>query len=90
VVITESLSTGVNEVASAELSLFPVPAQDHLIVNGLKAQNQPVRILDATGRLVLRTSLSTERLAIGELPTGAYVLQIITSEGPVQRTFTKE
>jgi hypothetical protein len=38
----------------------------------------------------LRTSLSTERLAIGELPTGAYVLQIITAEGPVQRTFTKE
>jgi len=40
--------------------------------------------------LVLRSTLATDRLDVSELPAGAYVMQIFTEQGPVQRSFTKE
>ena len=89
-VVTEGLSTGMVEEEASPISLFPVPAKDQLTINGLAGQQAPVRVLDATGRLVLRSTLATDRLDVSELPAGAYVMQIFTEQGPVQRSFTKE
>jgi len=89
-VVTEGLSTGMVEEEASSISLFPVPAKDQVTINGLAGQQAPVRVLDATGRLVLRSTLATDRLDVSELPAGAYVMQIFTEQGPVQRSFTKE
>jgi hypothetical protein len=89
-VVTEGLSTGLVDEEASSVSLFPVPAKDQLTISGLSGDQTPVRVMDATGRLVLRATLATDRLDVSELPAGAYVMQLFTSTGTVQRTFTKE
>jgi hypothetical protein len=89
-VIVEGISTGLNANADAQLRIFPVPALDNISVTGLGNGPIPVRVLDATGRLVLRGSLQNERLDVSDLTPGTYVLQLFTPNGTSQRSFTKE
>jgi hypothetical protein len=89
-VIVEGLSTGLNTTTSARISLFPVPAQDHLTVQGIGSEAAPVRVLDATGRLVLRGNVRNERLAVDGLPPGVYVLELFHAGVTSQHTFVKE
>ncbi|MEZ4757698.1 MAG: FG-GAP-like repeat-containing protein [Flavobacteriales bacterium] len=89
-VIVEGVSTGLAAQRDEQVQLFPVPAQDILTVSGLGSGQVPVRVLDATGRLVLRGNLLNERLDVSGLTPGAYVLQVFTPNGTTQRSFTKE
>ncbi len=89
-VVVEGLSTGLGTSADDQLRIFPVPAREHITVTGLGNGQIPVRVLDATGRLVLRGSLTNERLDVSDLTPGAYVLQLFTPGGTSQRSFTKE
>jgi hypothetical protein len=87
--ITEELQTSVATERGAEVRVFPVPATDQLTVTGI-APNSLVRVIDAAGRTVISTTLSSNRLNVSALTAGTYVLEAITSEGRVVRTFSKE
>jgi hypothetical protein len=87
--ITEELQTSVATERGAEVRVFPVPATDQLTVSGI-APNSLVRVIDAAGRTVISTTLSSSRLNVSALTAGTYVLEAITSEGRVVRTFSKE
>ena len=84
------LSTGVAERGGARISVFPNPATDILHISGELAQGAvPVRIVDATGRLVasdVRVLQPGSQVNIGSLPVGVYTLHI-GNAAPVR--FTK-
>lgn len=68
------LIVGVNEANEATWSAFPVPCDDHLVVQGLSGEK--VLITDLTGRVVLETTLVQEKqtLDVSALPVGQYLL----------------
>ena len=76
----------------APLRLWPVPAQDVLVVEGLPADVRQVDILDMTGALRLsrsaRTAKGLERIAVRELPPGAYVMRVISAHATLTARFT--
>ncbi len=67
----------------------PVGSQLHVkLANGTKAT---VLVLDLTGRTLLRTEQNSPQcsLDVATLPTGVYVLRILTDEGGLSKTFVK-
>jgi hypothetical protein len=89
-VVVEGLSTAVTERSTPELSIYPVPATDFITITGARTPNSAVRVLDATGKLVQRSVLTTDRLNVSTLPSGIYVLEVNTPNGTVKRSFAKE
>lgn len=69
---------GVDEAAGAQLQIFPNPGSELLIITSSQSLSVPVRLLDATGRVV------REELVMGtrkewstvDLPSGLYLVRI--------------
>jgi hypothetical protein len=70
--------------------LFPVPTADILFLSGDYLGNKPVRLFDTNGKLVVQTMVNGNHINVGGLVPGIYVLEVQTTEGPVQRSFAKE
>lgn len=89
--VTVTGSTAVNEPAwGATLRLFPNPyVAGPLTLAGDLPRLTEVRVLDATGRELQRISGDVRRLDLGGLPTGAYVVQLRSAEGMVNRRVVK-
>lgn len=72
-------TTGFNEEAGLSMAAFPNPAVDVLNLTGVK-QGADVRILDATGRVVLtvRSSTGPDRLSleVSALRAGIYTVEV--------------
>ena len=71
------------EVATAQLSLYPNPAETEMLVGGLKTDmDYQVAVMDVLGMMVMpemrvRTNLLGEfSLSVAELPAGVYFVQI--------------
>ena len=71
------------EVATAQLSLYPNPAETEILVGGLKTDmDYQVAVMDVLGMIVMlekrvRTNLLGEfSLSVAELPAGVYFVQI--------------
>lgn len=73
------------------LSLWPNPASNQLIVTEAK-QNDRVVITDATGRTVLRKTISAqnEPLLIDKLSSGIYVLHLYSDKQITRSNFVKQ
>ncbi len=86
-----SMTTAVEEAKPEELSLFPNPTSDLLRVEGSAVNTQrTVYILDAAGRLVQESSLSSGSVDVSRLATGSYVLQLTFNGKVISRKFTKQ
>jgi hypothetical protein len=83
-------TTAVAERSAVQLAVFPNPAQDQLTISGTATQGQ-LRILDATGRVVLEqpTHAAQERsvVSVAVLPAGVYTVDV---PGQGTARFTKE
>ena len=90
--IVEGLSTAVEEQTGVPaLSLYPIPAIDRLYVTGAGVQaNAPVRVVDATGRAVLETTLKVGSIDVNGLRPGAYLLQVQVGADSLVRKFIKQ
>lgn len=89
--------TGISENHfDANISVFPNPASDNLILDlsALQDKNVSVQIFDVTGKQVQFINsvgvASKTTLDISTLPKGNYVLNIIAKEGTLQRNFIKQ
>ena len=88
--VTESISTGVEAAGANGLVLYPNPATDFIRVGGdLAVANRNVRILDAAGKEVLNTTVRNGRVDISALNSGAYHLQLEVDGSVHQRSFNK-
>ncbi|HEX2617191.1 MAG TPA: FG-GAP-like repeat-containing protein, partial [Flavobacteriales bacterium] len=84
-------STSVVEALSADLALYPVPAEHTLNIRSTQdLTNAPVTITDVTGKVVLRTVLRNGQFDVSELTSGAYLLQVQYDGHLLKRTFTKQ
>lgn len=92
ITITESsITTAVEEAQPEELSLYPNPTSDILRVEGSAFNTQrTVYILDASGRLVQESSLSSGSVDVSRLATGTYMLQLTYNGKVISRKFTKQ
>jgi len=76
IVVVEDVSTDVAEItATGELQLFPNPVENTLHVRGAQdLGSRAVRVVDATGKVVLRGTLRNGMLDVSGLGLGVYVL----------------
>ncbi len=67
------------------ISLHPVPAKSFVNINGLKLENSKVHIMDALGKIVLRTTVNQDKtkVFVNRLPKGIYFLRI--AQGSTQK-----
>jgi hypothetical protein len=89
----KSLSSGVGQVdINPELSVYPNPASDRLILD-YKGINPPpeVVVYDLTGRPVLQVSLKgAAEIDVSRLAAGTYLLRMGSGSAAVSRVFIKE
>ncbi len=79
--------------SAPQLTLFPNPVADYLTIKGLApAAVARAEVVDATGRVVRRSSLATTGLPTAGLATGLYWLRLLGPAGEVlgQGRFVKE
>lgn len=72
----------------SELSVFPNPTQDHLLIRGLPSESQRISLFNQFGQEVIREISKNEnqhQLSLGHLPTGIYLLRVQHSKGLWQK-----
>ncbi len=90
ITMVEQLSTDVREQVAMDLLLYPVPANDHLVVSGSGLANSIVRVFNASGTQVHTGSLQNDRLNVSGLTPGLYLLEVTSPSGPVRKPFVKD
>jgi len=72
---------GVDEIATTqELKVYPIPAEDYLVVSlGSAPKDAVVKFSNATGAEVLRAELG--RIDVSALPNGLYYISVETNHG---------
>ncbi len=84
-VLTAEFSTGVGELATNELRVFPNPVADEVRIANAGAPIRCIRLLAADGREVsaLRSVGSAAAVHVGALAAGAYFIQAELMDGRV-------
>lgn len=78
---------GVGSISQNEISeglkLYPVPVSGNIMNLTSKYVVEHLKIYDQQGRMVLRQSIYDDRgqIYLGELPSGTYVVEIVTEKG---------
>jgi len=70
-----------NELVLAELSIYPNPARDFIMVEG---EVEDFQLSDLTGKMIARGKAGLQeslRIETGHFPKGLYLLQLSTSKG---------
>lgn len=93
-VITPASSNGIQHQAySEQVAVFPNPASDHIQIIDYSQTSDllNISIFDMNGALVTEKSVKpNERIAVDNLKTGIYALQITSSKGIAVRKFLKQ
>ncbi|KMQ67284.1 hypothetical protein ACM39_14120 [Chryseobacterium sp. FH2] len=86
----QSAVLGTTEVFSSikEISIFPNPTTDYLIINSKNKINN-VEIFDSSGRKV-NTVLNNDKVDVSQLQSGNYIINIETKKGIVSEKFIKK
>jgi predicted alpha-1,6-mannanase (GH76 family) len=80
------------EISEKEKSVrvYPSPATTELTIKGDKRSAGDISIRDATGKVVLRQKLISEKIDITVLPKGIYTIQVRTPEKIITERFVKD
>lgn len=70
-----SNSTGLSELTSNSLKVYPVPASQYIILENIEA-GSPYRIIDMSGQVKDTGQVAMGRILISNLKSGEYILQI--------------
>jgi MBG domain (YGX type)/YDG domain/Secretion system C-terminal sorting domain len=74
--LTVDPATTILTAKAGEVSIYPNPASDYIIVNNLQ-EKMTIRIFNLLGKLVKTTIVSgTEKISISDLSTGVYIIKI--------------
>lgn len=82
------LSTTEN-IAHANLSIYPNPASDFIFIKNLKNPAN-YKISDTSGRLLKEGKIVSEKVDVNVLPKGNYILQIVTKDNIQSYKFIKK
>jgi len=76
ITVTQSAeATGINKFNNSVTSVYPNPAAKTLFVNGPN-QGLKVSVFDLKGKTLLKTKINDNRINIGSLPNGIYLIRI--------------
>ena len=81
-------TTGLNEISTPEVSLFPNPATDFIQISSAGNYTKAT-IFNTLGDIVQQGSVSDNRINTTALPIGIYFLRLSRSKDSVIRTFQK-
>ncbi len=89
--ITNNCNTGINEVGTTSLHVYPNPVKNSFTVKGIEtAGNLSFEVYDLQGRLaksdVVSASSTEIEISIATLSPGAYILKAINQSGKVVAT----
>jgi len=73
--ICVSILTNTNDNAQAKVNIYPNPANNHIIVEGIEAQSE-LLLYDIHSRLLMRKS-SRGTIDVGHLPAGIYLIKVL-------------
>lgn len=74
----------VGKIASAEIEVFPSPANDVIILNSSETRELKAEIYNASGKLLLQTNLlGTKQIAISEFESGIYLVKTFNEHGAI-------
>ncbi len=78
----EDISTGAPRPAPAGmLALFPNPTDGPVVCTVPAATVRSIRVIDALGRTVLLEEQAVNTIDLGGLPSGQYLVEVISTEG---------
>jgi hypothetical protein len=87
--VTIGLSTGIAKVSKKEISIFPNPACNTLMINGTYGKLK-ISIFDLIGKMVYCiNNKNVNQIDISCLPNGAYFITIETEDEAVTKKFIK-
>lgn len=87
----ESFLTNISrESEPPQIQIFPNPANEYLIIDGLRKNNHPIQIFDVIGNVVLESSGNQNRIDISKLLSGIYFLKIKTKDSFEIKKIIKE
>ena len=83
---------GIDEGKIESLEVFPSPATSVLTVKTDNIQISSVVIMEVSGKIISTTSPNnrTVKLDVANLPSGIYLLQVVTEKGTEVRRFIKQ
>ena len=81
--------TEIESIENEELSVYPVPANDHLYINYSKTISQ-VEVYNVEGQLVKALENVGNSINISDLSSGIYMFNFTTEDGVVVRKVVKE
>ena len=89
--VTIETKTGIEDILSEKLTIYPNPAKDELIIEHGELKIEKVEIYDLSGKIIVNCQLSTvNSINLSALPQGAYVLMIYTDSGVTDKKVVKE
>jgi len=86
---TSSITNGLNDNASAELSIYPNPVIDKLYIKGISGKAQ-ITVIDMTGKNILSTETNNNYILVNNLSRGIYFMLILDENGMKTANFTKK
>jgi hypothetical protein len=95
VTISVSQVTGINDLSENEISIFPVPVADKLMLSGLSAfgnnKKMVMQIISAEGAVVrtiyFENTGNSKSVEISDLPAGLYLMHVFTSNESIMKRF---
>lgn len=84
--------TGLDDLNSGTISLFPNPASECFTLNGLEELNgiHQILVLSISGAIVLQPSTTSHSVNVSTLEKGVYIVQIMHNGGIETIRFVKE
>lgn len=73
---TDPLGIDVSEMTSPPVEIRPNPGHDFIDVLNNPEKSIPVKVYDILGNLVINTLLNNDRLYIGKLTPGLYIIRV--------------
>lgn len=90
-VYSEDCSLGINDILETQLSIYPNPAKDVIMLyNESDFIIESVKVYDVLGKLVLEQSNPSNQIDISSLDSGLLLVQIETDKGIVTKKVVKE
>lgn len=74
-----NISAANEQVAQAEIRLFPMPVSDVLYVE-MKLDVRKIELLDVQGNLLIEHSMSVKQISVSTLVGGTYLLRLYTKD----------
>ncbi len=92
--VTEGSTLGINANSNSVFTISPNPTNQYLDINLRSGSNEKLtsaQVFDLTGRLIMETSLTSEKLSVAELQNGTYLLLLKNEQGKgFSQKFIKE